>query len=202
VTVSCKLTDERELMLAIKDTGIGVPKSLKNQLFQSNNIQSRQGTENEKGTGLGLIICKEFVERNGGNIWVESRSGKGSTFYFTLKNAMIQQKCNGACLQDFGEIAEQILKDQHLHKEFETRINGHFRKSFKSFDAEAVQEFVENLTGIVEKYNLEPLKNFARNFSYECIRRDQNQVNICFGEFEKLIDKIELEKRRKFEPTK
>ena len=51
---------------------------------QETNLISTYGTDNEKGTGLGLSLCKEMVENNGGEIWVESKIDKGSTFYFTL----------------------------------------------------------------------------------------------------------------------
>jgi signal transduction histidine kinase len=56
-------------------------------LFEKTMGYSTRGTANEKGTGLGLILCKEFVEKNGGTIWLESEPGKGSTFYFTLRKA-------------------------------------------------------------------------------------------------------------------
>ena len=53
-------------------------------LFQVDADTSRKGTNNEPSTGLGLILCKEFVEKHDGKLWVESEEGKGSTFYFTL----------------------------------------------------------------------------------------------------------------------
>jgi PAS domain S-box-containing protein len=74
-----------QIVLSIKDDGIGMLPETANQLFSDNKQCSTSGTSGEKGTGLGLIICKNFVERNGGSIWAESTLGKGSVFYFTIE---------------------------------------------------------------------------------------------------------------------
>lgn len=76
-----------ELVISVQDNGIGMAADIQKKLFDKVNPYSTRGTANEKGTGLGLILCKEFVEKNGGRIWVESTLGKGSTFWFTLPKA-------------------------------------------------------------------------------------------------------------------
>jgi signal transduction histidine kinase len=73
--------------ISIKDTGRGVDTSLMDKIFSVAHKSTTLGTAGEKGTGLGLPLCKEFIEKNGGTIWVESAVGKGSTFFFTLKVA-------------------------------------------------------------------------------------------------------------------
>lgn len=70
--------------VSIQDTGAGLPAEQLGKLFKSDTHFTTRGTANEKGTGLGLLLCKDFVERNGGTIGVESEEGKGSRFYFTL----------------------------------------------------------------------------------------------------------------------
>jgi signal transduction histidine kinase len=71
--------------IAIEDNGVGISPEDMGKLFRIDMNFSTRGTENEMGTGLGLILCKEFVEKNKGKIYVESVLGKGSTFSFTLQ---------------------------------------------------------------------------------------------------------------------
>ncbi len=70
--------------ILVFDTGTGISKDDMAKIFRIDSNFTKDGTENEKGTGLGLLLCKEFVEKHGGKIWVESEVGKGSTFIFTL----------------------------------------------------------------------------------------------------------------------
>ncbi|QOI97410.1 MAG: tetratricopeptide repeat-containing sensor histidine kinase [Flammeovirgaceae bacterium] len=76
-----------EWIMFVRDNGVGMSAEVRNMLFDKINPYSTRGTANEKGTGLGLILCKEFVEKNNGRIWVESEEGKGSTFWFSLPKA-------------------------------------------------------------------------------------------------------------------
>jgi PAS domain S-box-containing protein len=78
------LNTNNEIEIHITDSGIGMPAELKNKLFHINEKTSRRGTEGEPSTGLGLLLCKEFIEKHNGEIWAESEAGHGSTFYFTV----------------------------------------------------------------------------------------------------------------------
>jgi len=73
-----------KVTISVSDNGVGIEPDTLNKLFEISQKISTDGTENEKGTGLGLLLCKEFVEKHGGKIWVESELGKGSDFQFTM----------------------------------------------------------------------------------------------------------------------
>jgi signal transduction histidine kinase len=75
---------QNEVTVSIADTGVGMSPEVTQKLFRIDTKHTTKGTADEKGTGLGLILCKEFIEKNGGKIWVESTPGKGSVFHFTL----------------------------------------------------------------------------------------------------------------------
>ena len=74
-----------KITVSVSDTGIGIPENELKNLFKIDTKYKQPGTENEKGTGLGLILCKEFVEKNGGEISVQSQIDTGSVFTFTVK---------------------------------------------------------------------------------------------------------------------
>jgi two-component system sensor histidine kinase/response regulator len=88
ISIHCHSNGSKEVTIAITDTGIGMPESVKRAIFDSENIVSSPGTANEKGTGLGLKLCKEFVEKNKGRMQVESKENEGSTFYVHLPQAV------------------------------------------------------------------------------------------------------------------
>jgi signal transduction histidine kinase/ligand-binding sensor domain-containing protein len=83
IKIGCHIK-ENDLLIYIKDTGIGMSESTLQKLFVLSEKQSIEGTSGEKGSGLGLNLCQEFIIKNGGEIWAESELNVGSTFYFTL----------------------------------------------------------------------------------------------------------------------
>ena len=80
-----------DVVFKIRDTGIGMPKHILNNLFDINEKTNRPGTNNEPSSGFGLILSKDFIEMHGGKIWVESEVGAGSTFYINVPRLTGQQ---------------------------------------------------------------------------------------------------------------
>lgn len=84
ISISAKATGDKGVEISIKDTGIGMNSAIVDNLFRLDVRTNRKGTDGEPSTGLGLLLCKEFIEKHGGKIWVESEVEKGATFYFTI----------------------------------------------------------------------------------------------------------------------
>jgi len=84
ITLLAKATADKSIEISIKDSGIGISKAMMENLFRPDVQTNRKGTEGESSSGLGLLLCKEFIEKHGGKIWVESEEGKGSTFHFVI----------------------------------------------------------------------------------------------------------------------
>jgi len=89
IIVKVKRAENKMLEISVRDTGIGIPKDKIQKLFKAGEKIGTKGTEGELSTGLGLLLCKEFVEKHGGKIRVESQENIGSTFYFTVPESEI-----------------------------------------------------------------------------------------------------------------
>lgn len=84
VMVTAELSKNKTIIVSVRDTGIGMNSKILCKLFRIDENVSRKGTDGESSSGLGLLLCKEFIEKNGGKIWVDSTENVGTTFYFTL----------------------------------------------------------------------------------------------------------------------
>ncbi|MEI6455766.1 MAG: PAS domain S-box protein [bacterium] len=94
IKVAARDTKNGMVEIYIKDTGIGMSPLLINDLFRLDTQTYRNGTDGEPSTGLGLVMCKDFIEKQGGNIWAESEEGKGSIFYFTIPHKVENGQIN------------------------------------------------------------------------------------------------------------
>ena len=140
INLSAKYAGDNNVEISIKDSGIGMSSKMVDNLFRVDVLTKRKGTEGEPSTGLGLLLCKEFVEKQGGKIRVESKEGKGSVFYFTIP-------CNPAP----GK--ENLIKDVVTADETEIQI-----KPLKILIAEDDETSEMLITIMVKKFGKEVLK--------------------------------------------
>lgn len=91
-TITIKsLERDNSWVISIEDTGVGMDKYTQEKIFKKDTNITTYGTNNEKGTGIGLSLCKDMVEKNNGTIWVESTLNKGSIFFFTLPKRSLEK---------------------------------------------------------------------------------------------------------------
>lgn len=192
IMLSAVQSDPLQTIISVTDTGVGIPADQLPWLFDPESTYSTVGTQQERGTGLGLILCREFVERNGGNIWAESTPGKGSAFYFTLNSVLNHQVCFQNCVCSFSETFQHINGNQQLYRDFHQWIIPQFKNCYKHTSAELIQSFIGTLQQTAITHNIIPLQNFCDVITKSLQMDNRNQINICFTEFEKLTDQLEL----------
>ena len=112
IYLKVKASDNNNIEISIQDLGIGMTPAMLNNLFQLNSQTNRKGTEGESSSGLGLLLCKEFIEKLGGKIGVESEEGKGSVFHFTLPcHAEKEEKIDTTNIDLIYEQENQVLPE-------------------------------------------------------------------------------------------
>jgi signal transduction histidine kinase len=192
IILGSRIANNSQLLIYVKDNGVGIPEMALKKLFDPLSYHTTIGTNREKGTGIGLMLCKEFVERNGGKIWVESTINEGSTFFFTLKSHGVSRKCDANCIQNFHDLQHKILANHELHTYFIEIIIPFFRQTYKKFSEQEINCFITEIRGLAKKHGIEEFATFSQMIINSLDERDKNQINICFAEFEKLTDDLEM----------
>jgi len=139
VTIAAKSVPGHSVEISVSDTGMGMSPEMVHDLFRLDVQTNRRGTENEPSSGLGLLLCKEFVEKHGGKLWVESEEGKGSAFYFTIPNH-----------------AEVLIKKVILHGVSEEDKEDQIKR-IKILIAEDDEISASLISAMVDKYSYEVL---------------------------------------------
>ncbi len=177
-TVSVEATTGSNMVtIAVKDTGIGMDKETMDKLFRSDIHFTTQGTRNEPGTGLGLILCKEFVDKHNGKIRVESNVDKGSIFSFTIpiskKNVKNDKKQKIKFETVYSELETPklpgfYLSDQVAHhlpqitKELESYYLPYLKQVRSNSNMQDIKDFAEELATFAEKYHFIYLQNYCK----------------------------------------
>ncbi len=123
IIIAVRKTGDNRAEVSISDTGIGMSQDMVYALFRLDVRTSRQGTEGEPSTGLGLIICKDFIEKQGGKLLVESMEGKGSKFTFSLDLVNEVPLVNRPVIQSGIDYAQPVSDDiEHLPEGLRLKI--------------------------------------------------------------------------------
>jgi len=148
VSIFSGIAENKSAVIGVKDTGIGMNSEMVSNLFRINVNSSRPGTEGENSTGLGLLLCKEFVEKHGGELWVESEPNKGSVFYFTIPfNIDTIQFISGDPAISSGENLDQIESEDTGLKILIAEDNENSEKLIRILARNFSNEVLEAATG-------------------------------------------------------
>jgi PAS domain S-box-containing protein len=157
VTISAKPAENNRMVISVKDTGIGMSDQIRNNLFNISANTKRPGTEGEKSTGLGLLLCKEFVEKNGGEIRIESEQNQGTIFSFTIpstgqkgnEKAHLNAEFTEKSVGNINNLKILIAEDDDISaKLIHMMVKGFSREVFHAKTGKAAIEFCRNIADI------------------------------------------------------
>ena len=158
--------------ITVGDTGVGIPESTLPKLFRIDQHVSTPGTASETGTGLGLILCKDFIEKNNGEIQVKSKLNEGSKFIFRLKKGKAMSDISGDSF--FISILDDIKNEADISSELITLLKNTFIPRFAEQHITAslndMIQLSNDLATQTEKYKVDSLNRYCQ-FFMECAER-------------------------------
>ncbi len=201
-------TNLRHLELRISDSGVGIKPENLTKIFNIANGMTTRGTSQEKGSGLGLILCKEFVEKNGGTISAESVENKGSTFIITMPVRNIIPSRTDSFSKEFiltkknkKSSKKDVVKRQRTNKEQKIDIDKVVLDKISEFQTIAInllitrrirdiQKFANELLLFSSKNRFLSLVNYSKKLKQKTDEFDIEQINVLLQQFEKLTNDI------------
>lgn len=193
------------VLFSVKDNGIGIEKKHLKRLFRIDVSHSTKGTANESGTGLGLILCKEFVEKNNGKIRIKSKLNEGSTFTITLP---VASEIDENTKRDTQYERQSLISDKNL--EFSIEIKPEQRKHIPDLLNELkktpteqrntvkatnrirdIKKFGDTILTLGKKYSVDLLINYGKNINLQADNFDINGLQSSIELFDEILHELE-----------
>ena len=206
IEITSEQIAENVVKVNISDTGIGMEKEVMDKLFRLDVHHTSLGTANEKGTGLGLILCKEMVEKNGGHISVTSIIGEGTTFSFTLPIAHINpdlitdsenisDENSNFDNEEIDSIAENFSPElivvlPALIRDLEDTFLPRRDRVQGTLIISDILQFAEDLKAFAESYGISVLTDYATKLYEKCKMMDIKNIDDLLTYFSDLIQKL------------
>ncbi len=199
ISIKCQ-KHEKQVKVSVIDNGVGLAEEDIPKLFQYDIMKTKIGTGENKGAGLGLILCKEMIQRNNGDIYVKSISGKGSEFTFTLPAAEktedekdVSTRDNKYEIQNIMNalLAEQNLPPAEAIQDILSTVEPTFTEVSKVLSLENLDLFAGAVTGTGEKHGIEPLIQYGSAVT-KLIRKHQiDQIIKVLPGFKEYLEILE-----------
>jgi signal transduction histidine kinase len=198
ITIKCQKKGQ-QAEVTVTDTGTGISEENLNRLFHFDFSQTRIGSAESSGAGLGLIICHEMLVKNGGTIYAKSKFGKGSSFTFTLPLASRPETSNEIKEQDQEQTPADITDDlltsavpasEAALAEFREVIQPQFEEVSRVLSIENLEVFSKSLTTTGEKYGLTQVVSYGRSLNKLTKGHQIDQIIRMLPRFREYINQI------------
>ncbi len=186
----------------IIDNGIGIIEENIDKLFRIDVSFSTKGTMNETGTGLGLSLCKEFVEKNGGKIWVESQYKKGSTFIFSIPAMPANEEMNLRIIEKYSELINLLHQEKEDSNKFGEELKTYLNEDLKMLHLETnrlmtmetVSAFAAQVLETGQKFEINTFVEYANLLKQQAEQHQIGEIIVTLSLFASLTEII-LEKK-------
>lgn len=197
ITIDCKVKDQNT-EVTITDTGIGISGDKMEKLFDFDFSQARIGSSDHSGAGLGLVICKEMLHKNGGTIIAASEPGMGSSFTFTLpvsirhdelaeEQALHAEKTPMDVANDL--VMSATPADEEVSKALSSRVIPQFDEVTRVLSIENLERFSKTLITTGEKFNVPALAGFGKSLASLTLGHQIDQIIKMLPRFREYLDK-------------